>query len=87
MTTSVAPQALSMFNGDFINRQAAHLATRLRREAGSDPVAQIELAYRLALARPPTATERDNLQTFLKDNTLEQMCRVLFNLNEFVYPD
>jgi mono/diheme cytochrome c family protein len=87
MTTSVAPQALSMFNGDFINRQAAHLAARLRREAGSDPVAQIELAYRLALARAPTATERDNLQTFLKDNTLEQMCRVLFNLNEFVYPD
>ncbi|MCX6598739.1 MAG: PSD1 and planctomycete cytochrome C domain-containing protein [Acidobacteria bacterium] len=87
MTTSVAPQALSMFNGDFINRQAAHLAARLRREAGSDPAAQVELAYRLALARAPTATERDNLQTFLKDNTLEQMCRVLFNLNEFVYPD
>ena len=87
MTTSVAPQALSMFNGDFINRQATHLAARLRREAGRDPAAQIELAYRLALARAPSATERDNLQTFLKDNTLEQMCRVLFNLNEFVYPD
>src|SRR5262249_23511203 len=35
--TTVAPQALSLFNGDFVNRQARHLANRLHREAGDDP--------------------------------------------------
>ncbi len=87
MTTSVAPQALSMFNGDFVNRQAAHLAARLRREAGDDRSKQIDLAYRLALARPPTGTERDAMLSFLERESLEQLGRVLFNLNEFVYPD
>ena len=55
--TSVATQALTLFNGDFVNRQARHLAERLRREAGDDPAKQIDLAYRLALARPPKPAE------------------------------
>ena len=31
-TTTVAPQALTLFNGVFVNRQARHFAARLRRE-------------------------------------------------------
>jgi hypothetical protein len=84
-TTSVAPQALQLFNGGFMNRQARHLAERLRREAGAEPAAQIEMAYRLALARPPKPAERDAMSTFLQTGTLEQMCRVILNLNEFAY--
>lgn len=84
-TTSVAPQALQLFNGDFINRQARHFADRLRREAGPTPSAQIELAYRLALARRPQPPERDAMLSFLRGSTLEEMCRVILNLNEFVY--
>src|SRR5688572_24526691 len=34
LNTSVATQALTLFNGDFVNRQARHLAARLAREAG-----------------------------------------------------
>src|SRR5205823_14919412 len=49
--TSVPTQALTLFNGDFVNRQAQHLADRLRAEAGPDPAKQIDHAYRLALAR------------------------------------
>ena len=83
-TTSVAPQALQMFNGDFINRQAKYFADRLRREAqGAE--AQIELAYRLALARRPTATELQAMLGFLQTGSLEQMTRVVLNLNEFAY--
>jgi len=83
-TTSVAPQALQMFNGDFINRQAKYFADRLRREAqGAE--AQIELAYRLALARHPTATELQAMLGFLQTGSLEQMTRVVLNLNEFAY--
>ncbi len=91
LTTTVAPQALSLFNGEFIQKQSVHLADRLEREAGSDPALEIELAFQLALCRAPSRTEKEAMLNFLsKDNPrsgLEQMCRVLFNLNEFVYPD
>jgi hypothetical protein len=92
MNTSVAPQALTLFNGDFVNRQARHLARRLEREAGPDRARQIDLAYRLALARPPTPVEKDSMLRFLHDEgngpaALEQLARVIFNLNEFVYSD
>ena len=85
--TSVATQALTLFNGDFVNRQAQHLADRLRRDAGPDPAKQIDLAYRLALARPPNPAETAAMLDFLKRESLEQMCRVIFNLNEFAYVD
>ena len=35
--TSVPTQALTLLNGDFVNRQARHLADRLERDAGPDP--------------------------------------------------
>ncbi len=85
--TTVAPQALTLYNGDFVNRQALHLAARLEAEAGRDPARQIDRAYRLTLCRPPSPAERDALLEFLQRQGREQMCRVLFNVNEFVYPD
>lgn len=85
--TSVATQALTLFNGDFVNRQARHFADRLRREAGDDKTRQVELAYRLALARPPTESETRTMAEFLDRQPLEQMCRVILNLNEFAYVD
>ena len=97
--TSIAPQALALYNGDFVNSQAAFFADRLIREAGDDPDQQIELAFRLAVCRPPSSTERNELKQFLLDEVsqqkpegadarraaLVQVCRVIFNLNEFVY--
>jgi hypothetical protein len=108
--TTVAPQALTLLNGDFVNRQAKNLARRLEREAGDDQERQIERAYFLALGRPPTTQEKLSMWNFLKqeaesqgneisdpdpvraerkakEKALEQICRVIFNLNEFVYPD
>jgi hypothetical protein len=104
LTTTTAPQALSLFNGEFVNRQARHLAGRLVREAGEDPGRQVERAYLLALCRPPTSAESAALVEFLRREAdgltregaapgearrraLEQVCRVILNLNEFVYPD
>ena len=87
LNTNVPTQALTLFNGDLINRQSVHFANRLRREAGPNQAKQIDLAFRLTLARPPTPKEKDQMQTFLKDQPLEQVARVIFNLNEFVYPD
>src|SRR5206468_799886 len=66
--TTVAPQALTLFNGDFVNRQAGYFARRLEREAGYDPEKQIERAYLLALCRLPTTNEKASLLKFLKQN-------------------
>ena len=85
--TTVAPQALSLFNGDFVNQQAKHFASRLKREAGDDPAKQITLAWRLALCRDPSADELAKMQAFLRQQSLGQACRVILNLNEFVYPE
>lgn len=93
--TSVAPQALTLFNGDFVNRQAKVMAERLVREAGPDADCQIKLAFRLALARPPGDRELQAMHRFLTTearstndrSALEQLCRVILNLNEFVYPN
>jgi hypothetical protein len=85
--TTVAPQALSLFNGDFVNQQSTCFAARLKREAGDDPAKQITLAWRLALCREPKANELAKMRAFLHEESLEQACRVILNLNEFVYPD
>jgi hypothetical protein len=93
--TSVAPQALTLFNGDFVNRQAEQLAQRLKLEAGPELSLQLDRAYSLALARRPTAIERDSLVRFFESEAavsgehaaLVQICRVILNLNEFVYPN
>jgi hypothetical protein len=87
LTTTVAPQALTLFNGAFVNRQAKHFAERLRKETGDDADRQIDRAYRLALCRLPSDAERAVLREFLQRQSLEQMCRVVFNLNEFAYAD
>ena len=96
--TSVAPQALAMLNGDFVNRQSRHLAARLEREAGIGRLAQIILAFRLTLCREPSQGELLSMLEFLKESAadqaaggehaaLVQMCRAMFYLNEFAYPD
>ncbi len=85
--TTVAPQALSLFNGEFVNQQAQHFAARLQREAGNDPEKQITLAWKLALCREPSRDEMAKMRTFLQEQPLEQACRVILNLNEIVYSE
>jgi len=41
----------------------------------------------LALGRPATGKERARADEFLRRHTLVDWCRVLLNLNEFVYVD
>ena len=57
LTTTVAPQALTLFNGVFVNRQAKHFADRLRREAGADLDRQIERAGEDWVLSGPAAGE------------------------------
>jgi hypothetical protein len=48
---------------------------------------RINLAYRLALGRLPSDRERGRANAFLKDSPLSELCRALFNANEFIFVD
>ena len=53
-----SPETFWKLNRQGLNRQARNLASRLVREAGKDTSRQVDLAWRLTLARVPTERER-----------------------------
>ena len=55
--TVTAPQALFLMNSDEIDKAAAQFAERLKKESDGDLKTAVDLAYRIALARPPSPTE------------------------------
>ncbi|NCA10855.1 DUF1553 domain-containing protein [bacterium] len=87
LETTTALQSLALLNNDFMLRQAGHWAERLEREAGQDPASQVRRAYDLALAREPDEAELAAAEATVKSAGLVQLCRMLFNANEFVYVD
>lgn len=83
-------QALLLLNGKLVNEEAEHFARRVEAAAGSDRATQVRVAYQGALTRLPTPEELDDALKFLDEadgSGLAGLCRVLFNLNEFVYVD
>ncbi len=85
-STLTALQALALLNDPFMVDQAGHFAGRLRRMTG-DPTAQLEAAYSLALGRPPRPAERKQLVDYLARHGLPNACRLIFNMNEFIFVD
>jgi hypothetical protein len=83
--STVPTQALTLINNDFVLKQAAMFAERVKKEAGDDPVRQIDLAYRIALARSPDATELAVALDLVGSNSLTDLTHVLLNLSEFLY--
>jgi hypothetical protein len=82
-----ALQALELLNGRTSNRLADAFARRLEHEAGADRGAQVELAYRLAAGRAPSAKEKELAVKFLTRQPLREFALVVFNLNAFLYVD
>jgi hypothetical protein len=82
--STVPTQALTLLNNPFVLAQADRFAERLR-AATADPEAQVDLAYRIALARPPAAAERDIALELVRTQSLAAFTHVLVNLDEFVY--
>jgi hypothetical protein len=87
-----ALQALAMYDGEFVNREASYFAERVRKESSGDQEQQIRLAFQIALGRNPTLAEIKQVQSFFhslgdKSEALAGACRVLLNSNEFVYVD
>ncbi|HEX3148886.1 MAG TPA: DUF1553 domain-containing protein [Gemmataceae bacterium] len=71
-------QALALFNNGFMLAMAKHMAAR----AGD-----VNEAFRLALGREPKVKERQVLEAYAKEHGLPNACRVILNLNEFVFVD
>ena len=82
--STVPTQALTLLNNPFVLSQAERLADRVNRET-SDPLAQIERAYRIALARPPAKAEIAIATDLIRKQSLTAFTHVLLNLDEFVY--
>ncbi len=67
--TTIAPQALALFNGDFSRTESRYFAARVVKEAGEEPGSQIERAYQIALIRLPTPAQKALALSFLKQQT------------------
>ena len=85
-TTLTPLQALALLNNGFMLRQAEHFAARVR-VRGDDERAQVDAAFRLALGRAPTSGELSEAVDYARSHGLAGLCRLIFNLNEFVFVD
>ena len=84
---TVSPlQALTLLNSGLALTMARHLAERLRTECDGLHN-QIARGVRLTLGRPATDDELSTLLPYAERHGLEQTCRVLLNLNEFLFVD
>jgi hypothetical protein len=79
-------QALALLNDQLTVVMAKHFAARTAR-SGDDLQTQVRTAFRLALGRSPTANEQRELADYARRYGLANTCRVILNLNEFVFVD
>ncbi len=82
--STTAIQALNLFNSEFVTVHAKLFAERLIREAGDDPRALTNRAYRLAFGRVPTAAEAEDASNLVREYGAAALTRALFNTNEFI---
>ncbi len=84
--THTALQALTMLNNRFTVHMAHQLGEEIR-QAQPDIDQQVVLAFRRVLGREPDDTERHLLVTVAREHSLANVCRILFNSNEFMFVD
>ena len=84
--TITPQQALALLNNQLAVAMAKHFAERVEK-LSSDDAGRIVAAFRIALGREPMAKESDALLAYAKEHGLANACRVILNLNEFVFVD
>ena len=98
---AIVTQSLTLLHDDFVLKQANYFAERLINEAPDSINDQVAAAFRIALGRSPTEDEsalsialvQRQSDRYGKEETkadasqmgLAQLCKMLFNLNEFLY--
>ena len=84
-----APQALELLNGQLSNGLARFFADRLRETKATD-AERVELAWKLATGRAPTAQEKRLALGYLAEKPgdalrLKELALDVMNLNSFLY--
>ena len=98
--TTVPPQALAMMNSPFVRSLAEKFAKRVRPNATVPLDQAVNEAYRIALGRTPTESERETMLQFTTqqaatygdspqatDTAVADFCQLVFCLNEFLFID
>jgi hypothetical protein len=83
-TSMTVQQALALWNSAFTVRYAEHFASRLD-ESEPDLKNRIQTACEWAWGRPPDREEARELSDYAKQHGLANLCRLLFNSNEFMF--
>ncbi|MBL8230720.1 MAG: PSD1 domain-containing protein [Bryobacterales bacterium] len=84
-TTITAIQALAILNNPFVVKMAERFAARVGE--GGTVEAQIHRAFGLAFGRDATAAEVAQLAPYAQRHGMANLCRLLFNLNEYMFVD
>ena len=77
-TTITAIQALVLLNDPFMVRMSQHLSARVR---------SVPELTRVLFGRDPSASEVDQFTAYARKHGMENLCRILFNANEFAFVD
>jgi len=86
-TTTTPLQSLTLYNNDFMLRQALYFSERVGSSPKGDMKQQVRNAFRLAYGRLPTPTEAEIAAQLIDQQGLFTLCRTLLNSNEFLYVD
>ena len=81
-----ALQSLALLNNALVISLSKHFAARLESEPGSIGE-KTNRAFYSAIGRTTTDEEAKQLTRFAEEYGLENLCRALFNLNEFAFVD
>lgn len=84
--TMNALSALALLNNKFMIRMSEELASRVAGGGLANGEAAAA-AFRIALGREPTADEQAALTAYADKHGLPNTCRLILNLNEFVFVD
>ncbi len=82
--STTAPQSLTLLNSDEVMAAAQASANLIAKET-QDTETQVREAYVRILGRGPSEKELVISRSFLRSSPLSELCRGLFNLNDFVY--
>lgn len=84
---SVTPlQSLAMLNNALVVALSKHFADSWD-EFDMTVDEKVNDAFYSAIGRPPTETEANRLISFAEGHGMENLCRAIFNLNEFTFVD
>jgi hypothetical protein len=84
--TLTALQALSLLNNSFSLAMSKRFAAEMERQPGGD-AERAAAAFRRATGREPRDAQLKDLTNFARTHGWANLCRVLFNLSEFVFVD